>query len=390
MRHTWYWDVTIGTDSDAAHYVLDGATIRYGRRVWNEQPDPPTCRITLLAADSGTPQLHAPVSIGFALDAYVDPYTDPYASASGTRFTGRIVAITYEPGLYVIEAVGNTEKVNRAFVGDTPWPTESETARLDRILGLTGVPHRIDGQTRVHFLPRDVDRRNAGELARNYATWGQGMLTEDRDGTVVYLTAERLSKPPRAVTASPGIVLIDGWRSTLDTGDIVNRVSVSYGPTPQGGEQPAHESPHQASIAAFGDRYERVTTELAELADAQEFAAAYLGNRAMPAWQLPSVTVQVDLQPNASVTDLVTLNAGDLLRIPGAPSGSPFPTFLGRVQGWVETIGHASWAITYDLARGDLIPLGTVTWDEPPTPYTWAGQTVTWDQAVTLANLTAA
>lgn len=380
------WRVFVGATTDAQEWTLAGATIRYGRSVWYDQPDPPTMVADLLATRAGSrvplPDLEDAVTVDAVLDA-----GEPTEQVL-RRFTGRIVAVTYEPPYYRIDCAGTGERLNRAWIGDTPWPAETEKDRLRRILTDASVPFQLDGHSRVTFQPRDVDRRNAGELARGYAEQCAGILTETRDGQVLFLTAQRLSRPPRTLTPSPDTVTVTDWRSTMEAGPVVNTVAVSWGPPVEGtGQQDQVTETNAASVARFGERYERINTDLAEAADAREYAQAYLANRGTPYWQLPSVTVRLDLETDpADVVAAASTVVGDLVHLPGAPAGAPYDTYTGMVQGWVEVTGP-EWTITYDLARSDTRQLGTVVWSEPTSLYTWAAQTVAWQNANTLDDL---
>ena len=392
------WAVTIG-GREHASVTLDSATIRYGRGDWYSQPDPPTLDAALVAEwVTQVPALNEPVTVDALLPA--DPANGVPPSVL-RRFTGRIVSVRYNTGTYDVQAVGNTEQLNRCMTGDQPWPAETEVGRLQRILDLPGaaVPWQVWGTSRVSFTARDVDAakmRSAGELGREYAAQSAGLLTELRDGTVTFLTAQRLSRPPVTVTPPPWAVNADELDAALESGGVVNQAVVAYG-DPVDTTQPdgtvitaqrTEQVDDASSQAAYGLRYYYLGSDLYEASDARNYGAALLANRANPYWQLPVATTELaTLDGRADVLAVAQLQPGDLMRVEPLPAGAPAGSFLGLVQGWTEECSQTRWRITWDLARSDTAPLGTVTWEEPGPTYTWQLQSSSWDNANTLDDL---
>jgi hypothetical protein len=361
--------------------LVDAVSIVYGRDDPGSQPNASAATVDLTATN--TDPLPAGVDVGAALVVTTTLST----GATVTRFTGRVTDVTLgwddagedtpHAGVGQIVAVGPLADFGRRVVGDTPWPTELDGARVGRVMAAAGYP--LDPITSdpgtVALLARDVDSQPALELARDAATTASGVLWETRDGVIRYADANHRRGIPVSVTLDACDVLVTPtWRRTIE--GLINEVSVGYGVTPEGEEQPRFVATAPTSVAKWGRYGYTAATDLAALADATAMANVLLARNSEPVWVMAALPVDVAGLDDARSDALLGLNMHDLLSLTGLPTLGTAPTTATLwVEGWAETLtygGHDMDVVVSGYCRTVPPP----RWDDAAPTLVWGDRTL--------------
>ena len=306
------------------------------------------------------------------------------------RFTGRVYSrrIQWEGvtrSITTIAASGPLAILNRIYVGDDPWPAETDGDRLARILALaeeqTGTPYSADPGG-VTVLARDVDRQPAGDLARLYATSGLGLLTDSPDGTIRYLdrfhavnVGAEFALTPASIEDSLDVI------STTET--LVNEITVGYGTRVDGVERTTVSAISTDSQSFFGYYGADFDSELDDAGDALDVANEYIYRNSLPGNTLPTITIDQRIRPDL----LPEIVIGDVCFITGLPQ--PSPNFLFAViTSYRETWATQSqWQIELELVDGRYWGRGTI-WDDVDVGILWnnVDPGFTWNNVGELIN----
>jgi hypothetical protein len=354
--------------------IVTQATIRHGRDDPGAQPDASTMTCELRGILPAGVDVGSVVTLTAELDGELFP-----------RFAGRVTDLATGWGRNVddpvaqLVAAGPLASMGRRVVGDAPWPVELDGDRVNRIIGLAGVPAdplRTDVGT-LQLLGRDVDAQPALELAQRAALDAGGMLWQATDGTVLYADAEhRRAAQPALELDSCTIPLGVRWQTTLE--GLVNDVRIRYGAVPAGGEQAEIRDTRPESVATFGTYAASLSTQLVDATAAAERADVILARQAEPAWLLSGVELRLELLTEvldpaddlATTLTLLGLDVHALLSITGMPAGSPYTSALLFVEGWHETIRWGHWQLALvvsDYCRTAPAP----RWDDVDPGWTW-------------------
>lgn len=385
---TFAWTVKMH-GLNIAGLVVEGATIDYGRTSVFEQPGGPVAVLELLTKDAnpdyaGTwPEfdlggwsmpshyvepyadiyigassrlvIGAPVEIqADTTSHYTEPYIDTFEGASLRRFTGKVQAIDYTPGLIQVTCTADTEWWGRTLVGGTDdtttIPSETDIARVQRLCTEAGVTIQIEGTsvTTLISIPPKTPAKPLIEHLREIAADTLGLVYTDRENVARFRTGMVL--PANVTQLPPEAVLVDPIRMSLDLAQVRTRVLVTYGePDPTSRERPVEIVENTAQSALYGRRDIEFTTQIATQAGAHSFAEAML-NYLDPAWNMPSVAVRLDLCTDAQVAGIADVEQGELVEATNLLAGSPVPNYSAPCLGYTETLSRDDWAIDYHLA----------------------------------------
>lgn len=386
MTFTW----TVRMDgTDIAGLTIEGATIDYGRASLFDQPGGPVAVLELLTKDAfpdytgqwpefdlggwsmpshyvepyadiyvgATSRLviGAPVEIqADTTSHYTEPYIDTFEGASLRRFTGKVQAIDYTPGLIQVTCTTQAESWGRQLVGgtdnSTTIPSETDVARVQRFCTEAGATIQIDGPPGPTLcpIPPKTEARPLIEQLRDIAQDTLGLIYVDRDNVVHYRTGAEI--PANVTQLPPGAVLVDPIRMSLDLALVRTRVLVTYGEEhATTKERPVEVVEDTAQSALYGVRDYKVDTQLLNQADAHAFGLAVL-SWLDPAWNMPSIAVRLDLATDPQIADIAAVEQGELLEATALLSGAPVPTYTAPCLGYTETLSADDWAIEYHLA----------------------------------------
>lgn len=354
-------------------------TIKHGRAGIDQQPEAATCTVTVRA--SALPELP---ELGDTLDVQLGPDavvwlgnpTGPALDAIRDRFTGTLTDIAVRPegrnlagpGLVSLTGVSRRARLGRTYVGDAPWPAESDGARAARILAL--VADQVDTDTvdpgTVTLLGRDVDRQTALGLLDALAFQANGQLAEHRNGSFDWHDADHRRTTTPLLTLDASSVLAPAVASKSFAG-LVNDLTVTYG-------NPADTVRVTApsSIARYGPLAAAVTTELADTADASSFATQAVARLSVPAYEFGELAVDLLRSVTADdVTALLAVEQASLLALSGFPESGPFRAAQVWVEGWAETLGRDRWRLALNVVGyGRGVP--ALRWSDVDPDLTWA------------------
>jgi hypothetical protein len=390
MDFTWVCKVD---GADIAELVLEGASVSYGRQSLDEQPQPPVAVLELLTKDkapalvakwpefslgdhsqisgyvdayaanyagpSARITLKAPVTVeAITASGYVDTYTDEYAGESLRRFTGTVQAIDYTYEYVTLTCLPDDEAWSRILVGElddvTTWPEETDIARAARIATAAGITLQIDGTAGPTVIARPINSRAEWTLAllQQLAIDCDALLYTDRYGVTHYRTLN-YAGVTRSEEIPPTITMLDPMRMSLELGLIRNQVTVEYGNADiDTGLRPLVQVSDAAQIIAYGLRDFTISTQLRDLADAQDHADRLLA-ALDPAWHMPSASVSFEHATAAQIGAIGNLEQGDEIILPELLPSSPTPDYTATVLGYTETLSGVDWQIEYHLSPFD-------------------------------------
>jgi len=379
-----------GTPEDIT-CLIDQIAIQHGREDTTSQPEPSSATADFTVGPG------APLPAVLDMGAWVKVTTT--TDAEHTRFIGRVSDIsvgwddageqTPENGVGQFVAIGGLADYGRRVIGDTPFPQELDGARVARVFALAGLvldPAYSDPGT-VKVIPRDVDRRNALEVARATADSAGGLIWATRAGEIRYADSEhRRGTTVQLDLDACDVLVTPKWLRNLD--GIVNEVSMTYGVAPEGGEAPNYHGVNPASQAKYGVYDYSVTVELAALADASAATALILAQNGSPVWLLDDLPLDVAGLTPAETETLLDLEMHALIRVGGLPETGQTPTNISAwVEGWSERLAWGEHEITLsvsDYCRTAPPP----RWNDVAPAMTWDSAAGTWDEAACMGGPT--
>jgi hypothetical protein len=369
--------------------LVDRVAIRHGRDDTNTQPEPNSATVDI------------------SLDTDIDPYP-PGLDVGGmihvtttipghpafVRFHGKITDVTQSweenagtetPSRQIAQviAVGPLADIGRRIVGDTPWAQQLDGARVAAVMAAAGVildPLFSDPGT-VQIIARDVDSQPALDVAQQTAQDAGGTVWATRAGEIRYADAEHRRGTTAALSLDACDVLVSPkWSRT--TAGLVNKVSIGYGVTADGSEQPRYVAQRDDSIGAYG-RYEFETaTQLAALADATAMGQLLLTANRVPVWIMSSLPVDVDGLSVDDYAALLGLEMHSLIALTGLPAanGAPTSAYLW-VEGYTENLENGVHELELAVS-GYCRTAPPPHWDNVPPDKTWDTiGAMTWDDA---------
>ena len=366
--------------TDIAGIVPSGeAEIVYGRQSVTEQPTPTSATVTLITKDAWdfTPDmaaaypeftlgdhsmrsgfvdvfesnyegsksrvtLGAPVVIGaHTPSGFVDTFEESYTSgADFTRFTGRVVAIDYEPDRIQLTCMSAIETLTRVKVTPFVWPEEPDIARALRIApGISAV-----GSATGRMAAFDGQEATVYALLQSLAQDNDAIVYATRDGDIIYRTRNDSTSHH---TLPPAITLLEPLAMTAELGLIVNSVSVEYG---EEGSRSAVGIEDSHSITAFGKIESTVSSGLARAVDANNLADTILDRFALPHWSMPSAVVDMYFATNPERAQMASIDLRDTVTLPQLLPGSPLHAYTSEVLGITESLAVYHWTLTLHLS----------------------------------------
>lgn len=389
------WRVFVGGE-ELAGKAFSGA-VHWGRDTVDDQPAGAVASVVVSDPD-GTIAAAATVTAPMDLYAVVGGY-------EFQRFAGSVVDVSVDHAAGETTIVGADElgRLSRTFVGDEPWPQESDGDRVGRILTLAGVDLQaagpwnaqtgtwqqapdtwrvarvpnVDGGT-VQILARDVDRKPVLGLLHDTANDAAGVVWADQHGIVQYRDA--LHRPAATERDIPAGMFDTAAVFQRGTGGMVNRLGVKYGEP-----ESVVTVQDDASIATYGMFAWERNTELAVAAEVDSLARQVVAWRRVPRWTTPVLVCDTAHVGDAdSLGWLLGAGVGAAFRLVGV--GAPNPggeSSAGLVlEGGTDSFTGERLSLT--LACSNLRQTAPpVTWAQVPPGDTWASidQQVQWFDA---------
>jgi hypothetical protein len=253
------------------------------------------------------------------------------------RFVGTITDLSTQVEGSVlqtqVQCIGLLARFGEKFIGDAPFPIETDAARATRIAALVAEGFVANGSTQVRLNPRDVDRKKAADVLREQAGSTGALLWESPDGTIHYDSSESrgLNETPPPRLAGSEIIADVEWRQEMSR--FIPRVIVEYGLDPgEGADRP---------IYAAGTGVEtKINTELNDAASAKLVGDLILRRWGKPEiWDAPRVHTSTQVLTDGGYEAVLAAQPGDVIETDLMASEPEVGGSAGRwfVEGWTET-----------------------------------------------------
>jgi hypothetical protein len=398
-----YPTVTFAGATTYADNTISSISIRSGRDDVTTQPQPGYASISLWT-DASNP-------LNVALSQSVSISIDKGTTGTQEIFAGIISDIDISLDAYgsegsiaryAITAVGPLSNLNRHIVGAAGYAKEFDGTRILNILseaflqswsdlsptltwqqlpvGTTWASYDATNQTLVDNLTANVDvpgqyelqaysaqEADAYTLTTAAANSGRGVLWEGGDGDLHY--DDYLARSTAtALELTADDILARGLRTAAQWGEIVNDANVTY----RAGTANAR---NEQSVILYGQLSGSRTTQLHNLADAENQAIDFIESRAFPRMYPETITIPLHSPTVSDATRDSLAAVYNGLRISTTALPAVFgTTFDGFVEGytWNLTRYTAELALTCSAYSETY---SSVIWYQIPPTTTWAGYT---------------
>lgn len=329
---------------------------------------------------------------------------------TATVFDGRITsAITTwdehlsRPVLRITGADVLTTLANKV-IGAEPWPTETLSTRLARIVDATDVDLSVVADPvpgAMLLRARDVDAAGLLDLIRESATSTGAILWPSAArgiGQFLYLEDQRNRKSlytlriPQTGNAWTDVntrtnqlpasgLLRAGVNMCRDTTDLATEVIVRWESAILNENQELEWATHEERatdperVATYGARTLSISTQLTSQAEAIALAVYYLTATAPGGWTIPAITLNDALDVVPTRVLMSTLDASTRIGLPivitdcadWIPGSPNIPVYL---DGGTITREHGHWVHDLTLTRASTASHST-TWKEMPLHALW-------------------
>jgi hypothetical protein len=350
------------------------------------------------------------------------------ASRAGEVFTGRVTDLDaqYDTGLggtlVKVTAQDDTAELANRYVGAAPWAAEQLGARFGRILAAAGqaMAYTVDpGPASRQVTYRDVDNQAATALLQELAQSAGGVLWSATSLTTgPYLRLEDVdARPPmwqlyqdtdlvirirpapvvaaKGITVSACDLLLDPVHWEQDIADVATRVAVGWKdqtPDPVKPVDATTTAVNTGAETATGQRRVQVSTQLAQLPDADRLAGSLLARLTAGGWRIRGLTYRVEptdpLGPAGIATVMTILDGTTRIGLPimltDVPAWSPAPTSRDvplYLEGAKLTNTDGAWLLELLTSSAVAQGAGSIAWDQLPAGWQWDqfDPAISWD-----------
>lgn len=246
------------------------------------------------------------------------------------------------------------------YNGGITWATAENTG-----LG------QIDTPGNYELANRAASTTNVYALVSALATSGLGYIYENAQGQISYADSTHRSIYLAAngyTDLSAAQALANSLSIQTRAGDIRNEIVLKYGNNSS--NEVVDSDP--ASILAYGNLAQIITTTIEHEADAEDQAAFYLTLRAYPQANFNQITFELT-NPEIDDADrdaLIGIFMGLPMRINDLPLNMASGTFLGFVEGWTWRAAYNSVSVTAILSPV-AFSLQAMQWQDVSAAESW-------------------
>lgn len=229
----------------------------------------------------------------------------------------------------------------------------------------------IDTPGSYELANRGASTTDVYSLVSALATSGLGYIYENALGQISYASADHRSIYLAAngyTDLSAAQALANSLSIQTRTGDIRNQIVLKYG----GGSASEVVDSDPASILAYGNLAQIITTTIEHEADAEDQAAFYLTLRAYPQANFNQITFELT-NPEIDDADrdaLIGIFMGLPMRINDLPLNMASGTFLGFVEGWTWRAAYNTVSVTAILSPV-AFSLQAMQWQDVSAAESW-------------------
>jgi hypothetical protein len=371
-----------GTAIDLTTIAYD-VSISVGRRDTTTDYAPSSCRITFynVSATSYTG------FVGQTLAVQGNPWLLFGGFITDVRLT---VESTTSGARCDIIAAGPSSRLGTLNVGTSGYPAQTVRARLGQIAADTTAQSSsltFSGETGLDEGEYNLSAYTAGTtdalaLMTDTVNPIGGVIYDNpgAGGTIGKIAYHTVDRTPSSTLSPTSTTVL--WSPTFDqSGQVINDLNVFS-------DAGTVSRSNTDSQTLYGKRTRDVTTRIADITNATDLADELIGRLRRPRWAISDVTIDQSL----TAPEQLFSSIGNKLVITNLPTGSPFTTYTGYVQGWEHRIANETFRTTFYLA--DPADVGhTLAWNEIPnsTAYKWntIRAATIWDNALTLSDITA-
>jgi hypothetical protein len=341
-------------------------------------------------ASSATVTIYDPLLPNWVAGDTLEVFCD---SPPEVRFTGTITDVSlvghgHLGGIFEVDAAGRVADLGVRDIGDVPWPVEYAVDRANRILTGAGLPFAVEGAPTIQVNARDVDRKDALGLITSLAQDTGAAVFDQPDGTIVfqhYSARVQDKTKPLPMEVDGCVVLWEpSWEMTA--GDVINSVTIPFGPEVQGGTRPTVTVTNPASVTKFQRRHATVSGDLADELSARERGSMIIDLHSLPHWAMDGVVVLLDKVQSA--LPFLNLRCGSLVKIVGMPQPAPEVDPVRIVEGWTHAMGVNRDVLTLRLSHPSH-SYAAIPWEVVPIDVRWmdVAPTVQFRDVILLSDL---
>ena len=403
------WNPIWKVEIDGVGYtnaILSNLSIRSGRTNIYEQAQAGYANLQLIDLDQST----IPVSINSSISIEVKDTSGTYIPIFGGSVVDIVVEVrdvgsTTFTQTYSITALGALSRLQKALTdgvlskdfdgnqilslltdllvnnwSEVPaaleWqdydPTVTWATAENAGLGTIDTPGEYELQA------RSAERTNVYSLVSGLATSGLGYIYEDAFGRISYADAIHRSQYLSAngyVDLTANQARAAGLRVETRAGDVRNQITIQY---KNGQEANASDA---ASISAYGNLGQIITTTLENSVDAEYQADFYLTLRKDPQAIFSEITFDLT-NPELDDSDrdnLLNIFMGEAVAINDLPANMG-SIFQGFVEGWSFQAAYNTLSLSL-IVSPVAYSLQALEWSEVPPARIWSGVSPTLDWA---------
>lgn len=360
-------DIIIGpgdawiADPDRSHGLVS-YQVTYGRGDVRSRVQPAQITVRAALAVTDPPEIGDLFRIALNPDAATALDLLPGEDA---RFTGEVTDVQVEPEARTWQVIGVGTLSRQGRTSLTLPTAQTVTDRVTAILAGIGVGDHVGVIDVATVELAGVDAPSPGNaLLDDVATSTLGQTVQQLDGRIDWHGPDhRRDRTPAIVLDSSEILSAITWAKHV--GSILNRVTVNY----LGGTL---EVIDHASDGLRGPYAVTVSTTLTEEAAARSLGQLLVGRFASPAWDLPTLTVDVPRSVDpVHLTELFRLAHGDRVTITGLPADGPITGDHDfYLEGFTELASAKAWRVGYSVSDPALSGV-SIRWIDVDPFLTW-------------------
>lgn len=245
----------------------------------------------------------------------------------------------------------------------------------------------IDRPGEYELAKRNASTINVYSLVSALATSGLGYIYENAQGQIGYASALHRSiylATNGYTDLSAAQALANSLSIQTRAGDIRNEITLKY---KEGSTLEVTDS-NPASILAYGNLAQIITTTIENQVDAEDQAAFYLTLRSYPQANFNQITFELT-NPEIDDSDrdaLINIFMGLPLRINDLPLNMAAGTYLGFVEGWTWRASYNSVSVTAIISPL-AFSLQAMQWQDVSAAESWntISGSLNWADALVVA-----
>lgn len=378
------WDIQATVTIDGVAYVnnaIGALSVDFGRNnVWDQQRASVASVRLLDITNTGFPiDINDPVVIQIqnaTNTGYITIFTGTVSQVAGSM---RVSTVATDVATVTITAVGPFANLSRSPAGTVVYPSETESARIQRILVAANANIDVIDTGIYTLMERPINPNDALTLVNQYAAMATGAVYETTNNKIGYASEQRRNTDVTNngyFAIDPAYISVNNIQSQRNLSDVINLINIGYNGSSYVGQS------NTSSIATYGTIGGTYSTEISTITDASTLAGVYLGMRSYPKTSISAFDVRLDNPTIDSTTlnKMLNMYFGMPISITGLPVSITDTAYQGFVEGWnlsfdsvmaKITIRSTDKTYSYRSSRW-MDTLATLQWNAVGSTLTWA------------------